>query len=61
MALKVYGRPDYWPLVCAINSDQGYYDFRKATSDPVIPGGKFVEIWKISRYYRQTEKTIIQL
>jgi hypothetical protein len=57
----VYGRPDYWPLVGAINLDQGYYDFRKATADTVIPGGKLIEIWKVSRYYGQTEKTIIQL
>jgi hypothetical protein len=57
----VYGRPDYWRLVGAINLDQGYYDFRKATADTVIPGGKFIEIWKVSRYYGQTEKTIIQL
>jgi hypothetical protein len=57
----VYGRPDYWLLVGAINLDQGYYDFRKATADTVIPGGKFIEIWKVSKYYGQTEKTIIQL
>ena len=57
----VYGRPDYWPLVGAINLDQGYYDFRKAKSDTVIQGGKFVEIWKVSKYFGQTEKTIIQL
>jgi hypothetical protein len=57
----VYGRPDYWPLVGAVNLDQGYYDFRKETADTVIPGGKFIEIWKVSKFYRQTEKTIIQL
>jgi hypothetical protein len=57
----VYARPDYWPLIGAINLDQGYYDFRKATSDTVLPAGKFVEIWKVSRYYGQSEKTIIQL
>jgi hypothetical protein len=57
----VYGRPDYWLLVGAVNLDQGYYDFRKASADTVIPGGKFIEIWKVSRDYGQTEKTIIQL
>jgi hypothetical protein len=57
----VYGRPDYWLLIGAINLDQGYYDFRKATSGTVVPAGKFVEIWKVSRYYGQSQKTIIQL
>jgi hypothetical protein len=57
----IYGRPDYWPLIGAINLDQGYYDFRKASSDTVVAAGKFVEIWKVSRYYGQTEKTIIQV
>jgi hypothetical protein len=57
----IYGPPDYWPLIGAINLDQGYYDFHKATSDTVVPAGKFVEIWKVSRYYGQAEKTIIQL
>lgn len=42
----VYGRPDYWLLVGAINLEQGYDDFRKVTADTVIPGGKFIEIWK---------------
>jgi hypothetical protein len=57
----IYGKPDYWPLIGAINLDQGYYDFRKATAGTVVSGGKFVEVWKISRYYGQSEKTIIQL
>ena len=57
----VYGRPDYWLLIGAINLDQGYHDFRKATSDTVVPAGKLVEIWKVSKYYGQSQKTIIQL
>jgi hypothetical protein len=56
-----YGRTDYWPLIGAINLDQGYYDFQKATAETQIPSGRFVEVWKVSRYYGQTEKTIIQL
>jgi hypothetical protein len=56
-----YGRTDYWPLIGAINLDQGYFDFRKATADTEIPSGRFVEVWKVSKYYGQTEKTIIQL
>ena len=58
---EVYGRSAYWPLVGAINLDQGYYDFRKATEKTVVPAGKFIELWKVSRYYGQTEKTILQL
>jgi hypothetical protein len=58
---EVYGRQEYWPLVGAVNLDRGYYDFRKATQDTVIPAGKLLEVWKISKYYGQTEKTIIQL
>lgn len=56
-----YGRADYWPLIGAINLDQGYYEFHKATADTEIPSGRFVEVWKVSRYYGQTEKTIIRL
>ena len=57
----VYGRPVYWSLIGAINLDQGYYDFRQATENTVVPAGKFIEVWKVSRYYGQTEKTIVQL
>jgi hypothetical protein len=57
----IYGQGQYWPLIGAINLDQGYYDFRKATESTVIPSGKIVEVWKVSRYYGQSEKTIIQL
>ena len=56
-----YGRADYWPLVGAINFDQGYFDFRTATAETQTPTGRFVEVWKVSRYYGQSEKTIIQL
>jgi hypothetical protein len=56
-----YGRADYWPLVGAVNFDQGYYDFRTATAETQIPTGRFVEVWKVSRYYGQSKKTIIQL
>lgn len=57
----IYGRTDYWILIGAINLDQGYYDFRKATADTSIQVGKFVEVWKVSKYYGQSEKTIVQL
>jgi hypothetical protein len=57
----VYGKPDYWALIGAINLDQGYYDFRKANAETPVSGGKFVEVWRVSKYYGQSEKTIIQL
>jgi hypothetical protein len=56
-----YGRPDHWPPIGAINLDQGYYDFHNATADTAIHVGKFIEVWKVSRYYGQTQKTIVQL
>ncbi len=57
----IYGKTNYWALVGAINLDQGYYDFRTATADTVIRSGKFIEVWKVSKFYGQSEKTIIQL
>lgn len=57
----LYGKADYWALVGAINLDQGYYDFRKATADTVISSGKYIEVWKVSKYFGQNEKTIVQL
>lgn len=58
---EAYGRPDYWPLVAAINLDRGLYNFHQATESTQIPQGQLLEIWKVSRYYGQTESTIIKL
>jgi hypothetical protein len=52
----VYGKAEYWPLIGAINLDQGYYDFRLATPKTAIPNGKFVEVWRVSKYFGQSGK-----
>jgi hypothetical protein len=56
-----YGREDYWPLIAAINMDQGYYDFHKATAETSVPSGRYLEIWKISKNFGQTRETILAL
>jgi hypothetical protein len=56
-----YGKSDYWPLIGAINFDRNYYDFHNATADTLIKSGIYIEIWKVSRYFNESEKTIVQL
>jgi hypothetical protein len=61
LSQQVYGKGDYWPLVAAINLDRNLYDFHQASGSTLIPQGKLMEIWQVSRYYGQTESTIIKL
>jgi hypothetical protein len=58
---KAYSRKEFWPLVAAINMDRGYYDFPSAKATSVVPSGAVLELWQVSRYFGQSETTIVQV
>ena len=57
LARSRYGDARFWRLVAAINKDRGYFKLADAGPDTRIPGGKLVEVWRVSVYNGMDELT----
>lgn len=61
IAEEEYNDDKFWRLIAAINSDKPYLPLQSANQNTVVKARNLVALWKVSKYYGKSYKSVIEV